>query len=579
MSLLRSSSGIKTFLRITALASTCSLFAPLESQACGGFFCNSSNPVNQSAERILFARRDGQIDMHIQIQYQGPSTDFGWILPTAPGVETELSSEALFAALDRLYAPTFQLRYQYGDNCQVNFADFASGSNFDEVTSDPEVQVISREAIGPYDRAILSAESVEALRTWLDTNQFQIPESLDAAFQPYIDAGAVFVVIKLLPDRDEGDIVPLRLTFPGDRPSIPLLPTAVAATPDMGIIAHILDTARAVPVNYRHVLINEAAIDWLNSGSNYPDVVSQAIDEAGGRAFTTDFAGEHGGALLDPLTPFSEAVLSEIASAQTVGELTSAIPDRTNPDFQRVAASLVAIPEDVDPDDFFRCASCYYGDMFSVDGAAVANLLRTEVNPAYENITELLNSLPYLTRLYSTMSPQEMDRDPIFSINPDMEAVSNLHFADVSVTCNEEGNPETNEITLEDGRRYIAEEATPIVRQAGETVRGDNIAAAAVVEQTMEAGQPERIMEANIDIMNPENTETMGGSETGGAETGGSEMNSNEAGSETSAGADGSTSAGKDEESGCQQTKHTALPFFALVFSLFPLLRRREQRA
>ena len=31
--------------------------------------------------------------------------------------------------------------------------------------------------------------------------------------------------------------------------------------------------------------INEAAIDWMNGGNNYPDVVSQAVDEAGGQAF------------------------------------------------------------------------------------------------------------------------------------------------------------------------------------------------------------------------------------------------------------------------------------------------------
>ena len=78
---------------------------PTATWACGGFFCNANQPVSQSAERILFAHRDGQIEMHVQIQYQGPPTSFGWILPTAPGVETSLSSEALFSALDRLYGP------------------------------------------------------------------------------------------------------------------------------------------------------------------------------------------------------------------------------------------------------------------------------------------------------------------------------------------------------------------------------------------------------------------------------------------------------------------------------------------
>ena len=33
------------------------------------------------------------------------------------------------------------------------------------------------------------------------------------------------------------------------------------------------------------------AIDWVGGGQNYADVVSQAVDEAGGQAFVTDFAG------------------------------------------------------------------------------------------------------------------------------------------------------------------------------------------------------------------------------------------------------------------------------------------------
>ena len=49
--------------------------------------------------------------------------------------------------------------------------------------------------------------------------RFQIPESFDAKLQPYLEVGAVFVVIKLLPGQD-WNIVPLRLTFSGTRPTI-----------------------------------------------------------------------------------------------------------------------------------------------------------------------------------------------------------------------------------------------------------------------------------------------------------------------------------------------------------------------
>ena len=103
---------------------SCLFINPMDTYACGGFFCNASQPVNQAAERILFASQDGEIEMHVQIQYQGPPTGFGWILPVSPGVETEVSSEALFIALDRIYGPQFFLRYEYGDGCEFPVNEF-----------------------------------------------------------------------------------------------------------------------------------------------------------------------------------------------------------------------------------------------------------------------------------------------------------------------------------------------------------------------------------------------------------------------------------------------------------------------
>ncbi len=300
-------------------------WAPTTAFACGGLFCNSAQPVNQAAERILFSHSDGMVDMHVRITYSGPSVDFGWILPTPRGVETALSSETLFGILDRNFAPRFRLRTQFEGDCPI-FDSLDSGAipaadaGAVEEPGPPPVQILSREEIGPYDRVIIDAPSIQSLRTWLDDNDFAIPEDIDDRLQPYLELDAVFVAIKLLAGNDSGDIVPLHLRFPGDRPAIPILPTAVAANPDMGIIVHVLGPTRAIPLNYLHVQINEAAIDWQSGGQNYPDVVSAAADEAGGHAFATDFAGlvDEGVAML--LEPFDEGALDNLATFETLDE-------------------------------------------------------------------------------------------------------------------------------------------------------------------------------------------------------------------------------------------------------------------
>jgi hypothetical protein len=531
-----------------------------EAYACGGFFCNANLPVTQSAERIVFARDNGQLHMHVQINYQGPPTSFGWLLPTSPRVETAISSEAFFSALDRLYGPRFILDYNFDEGCgQLDFGLDEGDPQAAPPNSEPEVQVLSREAIGPYDRAILLPESVEALREWLDENEYQIPEDLDSKLQPYIDLDSAFVAIKLLPGLDAGDIVPLRLSFPGDRPSIPIIPTSVAADPDMGVIVHILDEARAIPVNYNHVTINEAAIDWLGQGQNYPSVVSQAVDEAGGRAFVTDYAGELGDELSGVLNPYSDELLARVSATTSLYALMELFDDRTNPDLHRVLGNFAAVPEGQEPSQFFRCVSCFGDEDQSIDGAQIAEALRVEINEVYEQINEVTSRASYLTRLYSTLSADEMDRDPSFSINPDLEPVSNERRATANVSCTMEPYEEQVTITLNDGRSYRAEEATLIERQDGETIRGQDVPAAASIEQMFEAGQPEVITmredeEMTPGMMDPE--ESMAGAEASGD----------------------SASSVDDKDSGCQQRGAEQSLLWSLLLALLPLslVRRRE---
>jgi MYXO-CTERM domain-containing protein len=47
----------------------------------------------------------------------------------------------------------------------------------------------------------------------------------------------------------------------------------------------------------------------------------------------------------------------------------------------------------------------------------------------------LLLSRPYVTRLYTTMSADEMTLDPAFTFNPDLPDVSNQHTAEQIIDC------------------------------------------------------------------------------------------------------------------------------------------------
>src|SRR4029453_19483178 len=75
-------------------------------------------------------------------------------------------------------------------------------------------------------------------------------------------------------------------------PGVPLILTRVAGLPDMPVYTYVLSKARAIPKNWFHVVLNERKIDWLNGGTNYKKVVTDAINEAAGHGFVTEFAGK-----------------------------------------------------------------------------------------------------------------------------------------------------------------------------------------------------------------------------------------------------------------------------------------------
>jgi len=496
---------ITTLLHRPALAAALVGGLPSAALACGGLFCNATQPVNQSAERILFAQEDdGKMHMHVRISYAGPPTDFAWLLPTPPDVETELSSEQLFQALDQQVAPIFSIQRQLGETCldaraAAGFEDDSGNGGGPEPPAAPSVDVLSREAVGPYDRVILRADNVGVLRGWLDENGFAIPEGVDATLTPYIEMGSVFVAIKLLPGADAGDVVPLHLSFTSSTAAIPLVPTRVAADPDMGVIVHLLAGDRAIPKNYAHVQINEAAIDWLSAGSNYGDVVSAAADEAaGGKAWATDYAGPSD--VIPPsIAPIDEATVAQIKQARTLGDLLS-IYNFQDADLLRLAGGFIEPPDGVPAAQFLACPFCYDVDPSKpVDGEALAAQIEAEVNPPRVELAALFAQHDYLTRLYTTMSPEEMDQDPIFATNPDLGPVDRLRTAVWHVVCDEQGN-ELSSLSFVDtpsGLRFQFDEngqvPDAIQRQAGATVRGADAPAARIIERMFEQGQPEVI--------------------------------------------------------------------------------------
>jgi hypothetical protein len=256
----------------------------------------------------------------------------------------------------------------------------------------------------------------------------------------------------------------------------------VAANPDMGILVWVLGPGRAVPVNYRSLVLNDTLINWFNPSSNYNDVVIAAADEAGGHGFVTELAtGETEG---DPVElPWEDTIYADFerdfrSQLDELGlqPMLTFASERfgTWDGFRDVLAGSVTLREGVTFDDFLECIDCYFvavgGEVLqSSDGGLILSPIdggsdagsspAADAGPAPNgdpiwatDPTEFLALLDSLvlepmantaalfpgqtvTRLYTTLSADEMDEDPVFDFNLSLPGVSNNHQASQRLEC------------------------------------------------------------------------------------------------------------------------------------------------
>ena len=232
-------------------------------------------------------------------------------------------------------------------------------------------------------------------------------------------------------------------------------------------------------------------------------------------------------------------------------------------DFQRLFRQSSGLSTEVSQ-EIIQCPFCgFEGSEEIIDGAALSEGL-TQLNEINQNANALFGASPYLTRLYTTLSADEMTEDPQFDLNPDLDDVSNVYVADSLVSCD---TFDVIQIITPSGVVIPIDQMsdTQIVRQEGETVRGSDQIGAAVVERMMSAGQPEVIEDRRQEISEQfsENTDSMGGSTVPNGSTPSSP-------SQPLANQD------DGEARSCQQGRGLDLAPLALLFSLMGLIRLRR---
>lgn len=427
-------------------------FGEQRASACGGTFCDSPPPgkppmpVDQSGENIVFVLTQGHVEAHVQIQYTGDPSRFAWLVPVPEVPEVTVGSQRFVTALLNATVPTFTLRSTIdlcgggqitSPGCGLSSARNDS-SAFNGVGADASTRrstpdlVAAHEAVGAFDVAILTPKSADEVTTWLAENSFLQTPDAPRILQDYVDSGHVFVAVKLLPGAGVNEIHPLVLRYDGDAPCIPLKLTAVAATDDMSVRAFFLGERRVVPTTYHEVTLNPVRLDWLGLGGNYDSVVSAAVDEPGGdgHAFVTEFAGASN--VVDATQIYGPSWNADayrtarpddamaLLESQGLVTCTASGCVAVEPLVLPIVRKYLPAPPGVTEQNFYSCVSCYAAriDRNAWDGDAFADELEDRVIAPAKHASEVVAGAPYLTRLFTRISPREMTADPEFAVLP-----------------------------------------------------------------------------------------------------------------------------------------------------------------
>jgi hypothetical protein len=424
-------------------------------------------PVDQTGENILFwidrSGSEPHTEAHIQIQYEGDPESFAWLVPVTQVPEVLVGSQALFDNLLEATQPTFTLNSRFGSNCGngpvanaaagCGFGDDAVSLEFDRFSSgetgggaDDEgggPDILDRGFAGAFEYVILTADSADVIVDWLDASGYQQDPDAPPILEEYVQEGFVFVAFKLRGGAGLDEIHPLALRYPGVEPCIPLRLTRIAATENMAIRAFFLGHERAVPQNWAHVELNFAKIDWMgNAAASYLANIALAIDEAGGRAFITEYAGHDGVVktigIEDPnwsSAAFADIEPVDVATTLAAQGLLSCFDtgcSYAHPQVLPLLQRYLPAPPNVDEDSFYACLECYAGLIDPVAWTAQPGFaveFAQRISEPARHALDMLAEADKLTRLFTMISPHEMIEDPLFHESSSLDAVDNYPVA------------------------------------------------------------------------------------------------------------------------------------------------------
>jgi len=277
-----------------------------DARACGGCFhaeipTATETPSVVTDHRMVLAISPEATTLWDQVEYSGDPQDFAWVLPVRGEVVVGLGDDAFIDALDTQTAPQIDSPQPNcggrgagcggGGSAAAGCGASASDGSYDlGYQEDAGIFVTGRSTVGPYAAVQVHGDDEGAIVGWLRAHNYVVPPEIEPILARYVSDGFDFVAVRLRPGAGVQAMEPIRVSWRGATPSLPLRMVAAGVGASVGIKLFVIGDGRWTTSNFPSFVVDSASLTWdfAAQRSDYTAWRQRYADQWGGRAFALE---------------------------------------------------------------------------------------------------------------------------------------------------------------------------------------------------------------------------------------------------------------------------------------------------
>src|SRR5579859_8199098 len=161
------------------------------------FVWNKHKDINEPTQKAIIVYDAGRENLILQVKYDGPIGEFGWLVPVPNRPAVQKSSMRCFYELSRYTQLHFESR-------NIVPGDAGDASLSPDNKPIELVKVIETKTVGAYEVAVLSTRDAGALENWLAANGFSFPPDKAGVLDAYVKQHWYFVATQIRLGKGNG---------------------------------------------------------------------------------------------------------------------------------------------------------------------------------------------------------------------------------------------------------------------------------------------------------------------------------------------------------------------------------------